>query len=313
MSTPNPTPKKQQPIYVPIAIIIVSVIVIFGLAFWAISTASKNMTAGQIQRPSSAKVDKDTYTMYEATDIKTDSNNQGDIIIKGKTNAPDDSVVLVAPTDKASLETNSNAALNTKNDGYATVENGKFKASVSIVDLAVNADKIKTDQKFKVKIVAAANYDKSIDDSIEKMLDGKDLSLVPETTVKADGRVAQYFNSLEDEDDADANDDSDTFVTNSEALVSQYSRVEELLAMDKQGVADGRLDRDTVADRQEAYDEKLTNIEGSDIDDDKKAEQMKKLSDGIENDIKNELTNGQAASDPAAANKAFNDLKKSAK
>lgn len=98
------------------------------------------------------------YTIYETNSIKTSTTDSGSWLVKGKTNAPDGSKILIVPSESDNPYYKVNVAkANSDKEAYAKVEDGKFSAKVSAYDITTS-DESYTGDKYKVQIMAIKNY-----------------------------------------------------------------------------------------------------------------------------------------------------------
>ncbi|WP_225428288.1 Ltp family lipoprotein [Levilactobacillus enshiensis] len=149
---------------------------------------------------SNASVNVDGYKLYKTTVTSTKTNESGDWIVKGTTNAPDDAKIIALTADNY----DSIGSSTTNILDWAKVKNGKFTTAVS----AYNAiDKpYKNGRSAQASIVAIDGYSGEKDDSLTSglktaILDFKKVKLT------LDDALVKYCNRLSD--DFKDNDDSD--------------------------------------------------------------------------------------------------------
>lgn len=180
-------------------------------AFFLSSTAQESENATNTK----AKVHKSqsrnkkhqvTYKLDPVTNVETsyDSEMEGDQVITGQTSAPDGSTIIISGQNIPEM----NLANNTDIE-LVKVKNGHFKAYIDVISL-LSGKKAKLGEKVNLNIVAVEKYDKSLDQSIDKMLNKNQLKDIVPTEITLSDQVVKYYNSLDDKDSkSDSSNDSD--------------------------------------------------------------------------------------------------------
>lgn len=143
-----------------------------------------------------AKVGK--QEIYKTNIEKVSHNDTGDWVLRGSTNAPDDSKILVTVYDKESENYGINGAESAKSPAkLAIVQDGKFKVNVDPMDLVDNADQ-KIGAKTKLLVFAVKNYKRKwIEPTIpKKIVNNAKKSLDPKT-VSISKSQNNYFKNLD--------------------------------------------------------------------------------------------------------------------
>lgn len=146
------------------------------------------------------KVHNDGIYEVEITKV---SSEDGDFILKGKTDAPDGSKILA----QGNVDKSENEAESTDYGEYAKVKNHKF--SVSIDASYLSDGDLKKGQKLKARIFAIKNYSIKFDDhKITKKVQKIISKQIYPITLTVNSGIAGYYK--DDEDDSDTDDDSDS-------------------------------------------------------------------------------------------------------
>lgn len=180
---------------------------VFFLSSMAQESGSVTNTKAKVHKPQSKnKKHQVTYKLDTVTNIETsyDSEMEGDQVITGQTSAPDGSTILISDSNIPEM----NLANNTDIE-LVKVKNGHFKAYIDVISI-LGGKKAKLGEKVNLNIVAVEKYDKSLDQSIDKMLNKSQLKDIVPTEITLSDQVVKYYNSLGDEDSkSDSSNDSD--------------------------------------------------------------------------------------------------------
>lgn len=131
------------------------------------------------------------------------SSEDGDFILKGKTDAPDGSKILA----QGNLDKSKNEAESTEYGEYAKVKKHKFSVSMDASHLK-DGD-LKKGQKVKVRIFAIKNYSIKFDDhKITKKVQKIISKQIDPVTLTVNSGIADYYK--DDDDDSDEDDGSDS-------------------------------------------------------------------------------------------------------
>lgn len=172
------------------------VCLLLAIIFTLTGCSSSNST-------NSAKASHTGQTIYSVEVKKVKTDDDGDFIVSGKTNAPDGSKILA----EGKADESENEALNVDEDGYAKVKKHKFVAQISADDLTDST--IKEGLKIKARIFAITKYHVAYDDfKITKKVQKAAKSL-PFVNLKVDSKLAKYFADDDDSDSDTDDDDSD--------------------------------------------------------------------------------------------------------
>lgn len=148
------------------------------------------------------KVHDDGIYKVEITKV---SSEDGDFILKGKTDAPDGSKILA----QGNVDKSENEAESTDYGEYAKVKNHKF--SVSIDASYLSDGDLKKGQKLKARIFAIKNYSVKFDDhKITKKVQKIISKQIDPITLTVNSGIADYYKDDSDEDDDPDSDDSDS-------------------------------------------------------------------------------------------------------
>ena len=140
--------------------------------------------------------------IYEVEITKT-SSEDGDFILKGKTDAPDGSKILA----QGNLDESENEAESIDYGEYAKVKNHKFSARVEAGYLT-DSD-VKEGQKLKVRIFAIKKYAVKFDDyKITKKVRRIITKQIDPVTLTVNKQIADYY--TDNDDDSDETDDTDS-------------------------------------------------------------------------------------------------------
>lgn len=138
-------------------------------------------------------------------EIANVSSEDGDFILKGKTDAPDGSKILA----QGNVDKSENEAESTDYGEYAKVKNHRFSVSI---DASYLSDRdLKKGQKLKVRIFAVKNYSIKFDDhKITKKVQKIISKQIDPVTLTVNSGIADYYKDDSDEDDDSDSDDSDS-------------------------------------------------------------------------------------------------------
>lgn len=151
--------------------------------------------------------------IYTVKVTKISSDDYGDFMVKGETDAPNGSKILAqGESDKSE-----NVASSINEDDYPQVKKHKFTAELDANDLT---DDVSKGQKIKVKIFAVRKYHIDYDDlKISKRIQKLIVKQVEPVILTVNSKIADYLkdddddsdnnNSATDTDDSSDTDDSD--------------------------------------------------------------------------------------------------------
>lgn len=145
-------------------------------------------------------------TVYPVTIKKINSDKDGNLIIKGTTEAPKGAKIIAQSTIKDEESSNEAMPHDIENDGYEKVKKGSFVIEIhDLLDL-VQSDSIKLHQELKFKILAVTGYHEKFDDytityDLRKAIKKANIKT---TTFKADKNIVNYW-----KDDSDTSNDED--------------------------------------------------------------------------------------------------------
>lgn len=191
---------------VSLVIFLVSTSVFFLSSMSQESENATNTKAKVHKSQSRNKKHQVTYKLDPVTNVETsyDSEMEGDQVITGQTSAPDGSTIIISGQNIPEM----NLANNTDIE-LVKVKNGHFKAYIDVISL-LSGKKAKLGEKVNLNIVAVEKYDKSLDQSIDKMLNKNQLKDIVPTEITLSDQVVKYYNSLDDKDSkSDSSNDSD--------------------------------------------------------------------------------------------------------
>lgn len=160
-------------------------------------------------------------------EIANVSSEDGDFILKGKTDAPDGSKILA----QGNVDKSENKAESTDYGEYAKVKNHKFSVSI---DASYLSDRdLKKGQKLKVRIFAVKNYSIKFDDhKITKKVQKIISKQIDPVTLTVNSGIADYYKDNSDEDD-DSDSDSDEDQSKTEDKEKDKSKSESEESDDK--------------------------------------------------------------------------------
>lgn len=160
-------------------------------------------------------------------EIANVSSEDGDFILKGKTDAPDGSKILA----QGNVDKSENKAESTDYGEYAKVKNHKFSVSI---DASYLSDRdLKKGQKLKVRIFAVRNYSIKFDDhKITKKVQKIISKQIDPVTLTVNSGIADYYKDNSDEDD-DSDSDSDEDQSKTEDKEKDKSKSESEESDDK--------------------------------------------------------------------------------
>lgn len=147
------------------------------------------------------KPDPNSKTVYSTKIEKISVDSDKDWKIEGTTKAPDGAKVIVIANDDSH-----NEASEVDESTYAVVQDGKFTATVDLINLASGEESEKVNNKVKAKVVAVTGLK-------QKWTEGEMPKFVTTAAKKTDDVIfkvsqAQAEYSLSLNNDADADDDS---------------------------------------------------------------------------------------------------------
>lgn len=149
-----------------------------------------------------SKLHDDGIYKVEITKV---SSEDGDFILKGKTDAPDGSKILA----QGNVDKSENEAESTDYGEYAKVKNHKF--SVSIDAGYLSDGDLKKGQKLKARIFAIKNYSIKFDDhKITKKVQKIISEQIDPITLTVNREISDYYKDDDDDSDEDDNSDSDS-------------------------------------------------------------------------------------------------------
>lgn len=186
---------------------------VFFLSSMSQDSGNSSDTKAKVHKSQSKnKKHQATYKLDPVTNIETsyDSEMEGDQVITGQTSAPDGSTIIISSQNIPEM----NLANNTDIE-LVKVKNGHFKAYIDVTSL-LSGKKAKLGEKVNLNIVAVEKYDKSLEQSIDKMLNKNQLKDIVPTEITLSDQVVKYYNSLGDNDSkSDSSNDSDESETKS--------------------------------------------------------------------------------------------------
>lgn len=143
--------------------------------------------------------------IYTVKVTKISSDDYGDFMVKGETDAPNGSKILAqGESDKSE-----NVASSINEDDYPQVKKHKFTAELDANDLT--DDVVSKGQEIEVKIFAVKKYHIDYDDfKISKGIQKLIAKQVEPVILTVNSKIADYLKDDDDDDDSDNNSAADT-------------------------------------------------------------------------------------------------------
>lgn len=164
------------------------------------------------------KPDPNSKTVYSTKIEKISVDSDKDWKIEGTTKAPDGAKVIVIANDD-----NYNEASEVDESTYAVVQDGKFTATVDLINLASGEESEKVNNKVKAKVVAVTGLK-------QKWTEGEMPKFVTTAAKKTDDVIfkvsqaqAEYSLSLNNDDDDDDSSSSSSSPSSSSSSSSSSS------------------------------------------------------------------------------------------
>lgn len=151
------------------------------------------------------------FKIYSVTVTSTKVNSDGDLIVKGTSEAPEGAKVLAESNIDYSNDTNEASPTDLDNYGYEKIKNGKFNITLDVTDL-FGSDELKVGQKLKPTIFAVTGYSVKYDDykitsDLRKAVKKSGLKPFIYTATKD---MCKKINDDGSDDSDDSDDDSDS-------------------------------------------------------------------------------------------------------
>lgn len=198
-----------------------------------------------------SKLHDDGIYKVEITKV---SSEDGDFILKGKTDAPDGSKILA----QGNVDKSENEAESTDYGEYAKVKNHKF--SVSIDASRLRDGVLKKGQKLNARIFAIKNYSIKFDDhKITKKVQKIVSKQIDPITLTVNSGIADYYKDDDDSDSDDSNSDSDKDQSKTEDEEEDKSKFESEESEDKKEDSEQSEDTKEKTSSQSSTDTSLEN------------------------------------------------------
>lgn len=145
--------------------------------------------------------------IYEADVTKVSVNDDNEWVLKGKTDAPDGTKIVVTPSDPNSDSFGTVGSESKSGASWAVADEGSFTV---VVDPIMIADSEKQGAKTKVLVFGITKYHKKwTTTTISKKLVKKAKEEINSKTLTISKSQEKYYESLDDDDDEDLEDDYD--------------------------------------------------------------------------------------------------------
>lgn len=167
---------------------------------------------------SSSASSKNTSSTYKGLRVypvkvsKVSVNEDGDLVVKGTSKAPNGAKVLAQSLVADSTDENEASPTDLDNYGYAKIKNGKFNITLDTINLYEDTN-LKIGQKVKAKIFAVVGYKVKYDDykistNLNKAIKKTE---IPVFSYSATKKMCQALNDgSEDDSSSDADNTSET-------------------------------------------------------------------------------------------------------
>lgn len=187
------------------------------------------------------------YGIYEVKVTKTTTDENGDWIVSGTTNAPDGSKIIATNDSDDDLTTNE------ADDGYgdwSKAKNGKFKATIDSVSF-VDTSNSKVGKQVKIALFAIENYHKGVSDDLSSSIIKDFNDNYKPTTLSLSKSQVKYLKSLdEDDDESDSSSIDDNDNNSASASVAKSESEDSISNIDETSSNDSRNHGDLETSQQ---------------------------------------------------------------